>query len=277
MKTHEMQSRGPENGSARPQRRAAARMAAVTALLLATAAGGVVPAESRDGVEDPVGRAIDQAIVAASPDAGASAQAGTGSTSASGSNAGSQTPAATEASPPAPPSDDKQIAAIQAKFPALKLSRKDPKTIMVEDRFAVQGEGTEQSPYLVSWEHLLSASEVYDPRRGMKKLPDRVMFLDGAIVRLSGYIAFPLYVPEPKELLSMLNQWDGCCIGVPPTPYDAVEVRLKAAVPAEQRSATFGDVTGRFSVKPFLTGDWLVGLYVMEDGTLSMPKAVGAP
>ena len=34
-------------------------------------------------------------------------------------------------------------------------------------------------------------------------------------------------VGEVNEALVMLNQWDGCCIGVPPTPYDAVEVRLR--------------------------------------------------
>ena len=36
--------------------------------------------------------------------------------------------------------------------------------------------------------------------------------------------------------LMMLNQWDGCCIGVPPTPYDAIEVKLKEAAKATRGS-----------------------------------------
>ena len=39
-------------------------------------------------------------------------------------------------------------------------------------------------------------------------------------VEITGYVAFPMLMDEADELLVMLNQWDGCCIGVPPTPYD---------------------------------------------------------
>ena len=69
----------------------------------------------------------------------------------------------------------------------------------------------------------------------------------------------------------MLNQWDGCCIGVPPTPYDAIEATLDKVAVGDARFAVTGAVTGKFGVKPYIVGDWLVGLYTMENGTFN-PK-----
>lgn len=156
-----------------------------------------------------------------------------------------------------------------------KIEKKDDGSLLVDDKFVVKGEGTKEKPYEVTWEMLISAQDVYDPRKGQKKLPGRVMMLDGKWVKLTGYVAFTLYVEEPKELLSMLNQWDGCCIGVPPTPYDAVEVRLADKVSKDDRLATFGVVTGKLSVKPYLAGDWLVGLYLMDDATFQAKRFGG--
>jgi hypothetical protein len=156
-----------------------------------------------------------------------------------------------------------------------KVVRRDDGTLLVDERFVVKGEGTAEKPYEVTWEHLVSAAEVYDPQKGKKELPGRITMLDGKHVRIVGYVAFPLYVDEPKELLSMLNQWDGCCIGVPPTPYDAVEVKLVKVVDKEQRTTTFGSVEGKLSVKPYLVGQWLVGLYLMDDAKLTSQRYGG--
>jgi hypothetical protein len=64
-----------------------------------------------------------------------------------------------------------------------------------------------------------------------------------------------------------MNLWDGCCIGVPPTPYDAVEVRLTRPVKGDDRLLVHGTVTGRLSIDPQLVGNWLVGLYLMEESS----------
>ena len=89
------------------------------------------------------------------------------------------------------------------------------------------------------------------------------------IFSFDGYVAFPLGGAESTEILAMLNQWDGCCIGIPPTPYDAIEVALTAPVPRSQRHAvTFGSLTGRLQVSPYLVENWLVGLYLMDDAEL---------
>jgi len=91
--------------------------------------------------------------------------------------------------------------------------------------------------------------------------------LDGKVVRMEGFVAFPLIQPQANELILMLNQWDGCCIGVPPTPYDAIEVKLAEPVKATggHQSFSYGSVTGIFKVEPFLIDNWLAGLYLLED------------
>ncbi len=146
--------------------------------------------------------------------------------------------------------------------------------VLVDTRFVIKGSGTASDPFVVPWEMLTSAEEGFAPQAGRKQIPQRVAMLDGKYVRVKGYVAFPLAMDEPRELLAMLNQWDGCCIGVPPTPYDAIEVQLKAGAKGDDRFAISGEVAGRFSVKPYVVGDWLVGMYVMENAEF---KARGAP
>jgi hypothetical protein len=182
--------------------------------------------------------------------------------------------AGTAASAPTPAKGATGEAKVETASDAV-IERKPDGTMLVDGKYTVKGEGSKEKPYEVTWEMLLSAQEVYDPRKGQKKLPGRVTMLDGKWVTITGYVAFPLYVDEPKELLSMLNQWDGCCIGVPPTPYDAIEVRLASAVSKDNRLATFGSVTGKLSIKPYLVGDWLVGLYLMDDASLTVKRFGG--
>jgi hypothetical protein len=157
-----------------------------------------------------------------------------------------------------------------------KIEKKDDGSMLVDGQYLIKGEGTTEKPYLVPWDVLTSVEETFDPQAGKKKLPERITMLDGKVVKLSGYVAFPLMMKEAKECLSMLNQWDGCCIGVPPTPYDAVEVSLTRVIKGEERFTTSGHVTGTFKVKPYLQGDWLIGLYVMDQSDLKSRDYGGA-
>lgn len=148
-----------------------------------------------------------------------------------------------------------------------KLERQSDGSLIADDRFRITGSGTEADPYRVSWECLISAQETYIPRLSETELPERIAMLDGKVVRMEGFVAFPLLGPQSSELILMLNQWDGCCIGVPPTPYDAIEVKLVEPVKATggHKSFSYGSVTGTFKVEPFLMDNWLVGLYLLED------------
>jgi len=149
-------------------------------------------------------------------------------------------------------------------------------TTLLDDTHVVKGKGTPDDPYRITWELLTSGEQDFDPRAGKKKIPGRLAFLNGRHVRISGYVAFPVMMKEPRELLAMLNQWDGCCIGVPPTPYDAVEVQLAKPVLGNDRFAVAGGVTGVFHVKPYVMGDWLVGLYLMDQAQLDASDFSGA-
>lgn len=151
----------------------------------------------------------------------------------------------------------------------IKLEPQPDGTTLVDEKYVMKGKGTKDDPYRVTWEQLLSAQDTYQPRLGRKQIPERVKMLDGKWVRVNGYIAFPLMAASADEMLMMLNQWDGCCIGVPPTPYDAIEVKLKTAAKGDARLRTTGTLTGILRVDPYLVKDWLVSLYVMDDGEVS--------
>ena len=149
-----------------------------------------------------------------------------------------------------------------------KIFRVDD-AIVADGDFTIRGAGTEDDPYRVSWELLASAAEGYRPSLGERRMPQRVAALDGRWIRIDGYVAFPLGGADTSELLVMLNQWDGCCIGIPPTPYDALEVSLLEAIPPTQRHAiNYGTLTGRLVVSPYLVENWLVGLYLMDDASV---------
>ena len=156
-----------------------------------------------------------------------------------------------------------------------KLESRPDGSQKIDDRFVMTGAGTKEDPYVVSWEHLVSIQETFDPSQKKDKIPSRLHYIDNTYVKITGYICFPLYVPQPKELLAMLNQWDGCCIGVPPTAYDAIEVQLRRKVDEETRFAVHGSIVGKFQVKPFVTGNWLVGLYLMTDAEVEASQGGG--
>lgn len=146
-----------------------------------------------------------------------------------------------------------------------------------DERFPVKGTGTPEDPIEISWDFLVSASETFQPRMGKKRLPERITMLDKKNVRVTGYIAFPIMAASQNEMLSMRNMWDGCCIGVPPTPYDAIEVKLKGAATGRDRFTAFGTIEGTMQVDPYIKGNWLLGLYLMEGATLSQLKEGGDP
>ncbi len=143
-------------------------------------------------------------------------------------------------------------------------------TKRINERFILTGEGTKEKPYDVTWDYLTSAREAYRPREGKKDIAAHLQMLDGKYVRLGGYLQFPLASPEPKELLVMLNQWDGCCIGIPPTPYDAIEVSLSTPATGGEKFAAEGALVGKLKIDPYLVGDWLIGLYLLSDASLDV-------
>lgn len=150
------------------------------------------------------------------------------------------------------------------------LLRNELGEIVADNEFTIPGAGTKSDPYRVTWKLLASASEMYRPNLNERRIPQRIAALDGSWVEVAGYVAFPL-PQDTTEMIVMLNQWDGCCIGVPPTPYDAIEVKLTDAVdPGQRHTLKYGTVTGEFVVEPYLIENWLVGLYLMNNATVKL-------
>jgi hypothetical protein len=155
-----------------------------------------------------------------------------------------------------------------------KIVTNDDGSIIVDGKWLIKGKGTVEEPYQVSWDQLVAVQEDYAPKEGRETIPAHIKMLDGKQVQITGNVAFPLMMDDAEECLVMLNQWDGCCIGIPPTPYDAIEVKLKEVVKGDARMTTFGTLKGRLRVEPHLVGGWLVGLYLMDQATLA-PQAYG--
>ncbi|MDZ4753646.1 MAG: hypothetical protein SGJ11_04025 [Phycisphaerae bacterium] len=144
-------------------------------------------------------------------------------------------------------------------------------SIVADRKFVLRGKGTEDDPIVVPWELLTSAMDTYQPRSGLKEIPQRIAFLDGKRIRIDGYLAFPLIAQQATQLLVTFNQWDGCCIGVPPTAFDALEVTLASSIPVNRRHGLlFGSVTGIFKVEPLLSGSYLIGMYLLDDASIKV-------
>ena len=155
---------------------------------------------------------------------------------------------------------------------ASMIERTDDGALIIDSKYTLKGSGTQVDPFVVPWDLLVSVQDDFDPGRSALRIPERVALLQDKWVRLEGYVSFPLMSNEPSELLAMLNMWDGCCIGVPPSPYDAVEVRLKRPVTGDDVYATGGSITGRFSVKPYVVKSWLVGMFMMDDAEFKVSE-----
>jgi hypothetical protein len=149
------------------------------------------------------------------------------------------------------------------------VERLDERTVRLDGRWTIRGSGTESDPYDLTWDLLGSARGGIDAAAMRYELPGRLADLRGAWVRISGYWAPPVQAFEAREVLLMLNKWDGCCIGLPPTPFDSIEVSLAKPVAVQgQHVFRYGAIRGRLAIEPFAAGGFLLGLYRLTDATL---------
>jgi hypothetical protein len=152
--------------------------------------------------------------------------------------------------------------------PSEVARRIDERTLELDGRFRVIGNGSPDDPYRISWELLTSASLYIDASQGVTQPPPWVRLLDGSTVEISGYYSTAVRVQRAKSLLLTLNRWDGCCVGLPPTPFDAIEITMRS--PLEMGGlhvVRFGTFRGKLAVAPIETGGFLLGLYKLDDAT----------
>jgi len=131
------------------------------------------------------------------------------------------------------------------------------------------GAGTERQPFRVSWELLGQASGHVRGDGSLDAMPRTLELLGGTWIELSGFYAPAIIAPSTDELVLMLNRWDGCCIGLPPTPYDSALVKTRAPIDFSlQHQINFGTLRGRLVLEPFALGGLVLGLYRIEDAEL---------
>lgn len=149
------------------------------------------------------------------------------------------------------------------------VRRLDERTLELDGRFRVTGNGRPDDPYRISWELLTSAQPYIDATTKALTPPPWVRAVDGTYVEISGYYSSAVRVSMAKNLLLTLNRWDGCCIGLPPTAFDAIDMTLRDPMPLQGLHLfRFGSFRGRLVVSPFETGGFMLGLYQLEDATL---------
>jgi hypothetical protein len=150
-------------------------------------------------------------------------------------------------------------------------------SLSVEGVGVVPGDGTVRRPFVLDWEVLRSVQREYNPRQGKSEVPAWLKTLDGKRVRIEGNTLLPVVSQTTTELLVMQNPWDGCCLGVPPTPYDAIEVKLASAQRMGNSPTGFGQVEGVFKVDPYIVSGWLLGLYMIEDAAFESAAGIVLP
>lgn len=153
--------------------------------------------------------------------------------------------------------------------PAAQVKRLDDRTVLLDDLYTLRGTGSMHDPYLISWELLSSARADIDPAKQRYELPGRLAPLQDAWVQISGYWAVPLLRAESNQITVMQSRWDGCCIGLPPTPYDSIEVTLTRPISVTgQHLFRFGTLKGRLHIEPFAAGEFLLGLYRVDEAVM---------
>ena len=173
--------------------------------------------------------------------------------------------AAAKVEPAAPTPTPKQPETAPQPTAQVRIDRQPDGTLLLDGRFTLTGSGSEQDPFVIGWPLLFSANETIDAKADRMAVPPRIDFLNGQWVQISGFLAPPLWGVQTKELLVMKNRWDGCCIGLPPTPFDCIEAELATPIKlGAQHTISFGVIRGRLVVSPFKAGGFLIGLYRLE-------------
>ena len=149
------------------------------------------------------------------------------------------------------------------------VERVDHQSVRLDGKYVVRGSGSESDPYQITWELLASAARTVDASKSLFEVPGRIADLRGAWIQISGYWAPPLQVFETKEAMFMLNKWDGCCIGLPPTPFDSIEVTFAKPFAVQgQHVFRYGTIKGRLEIEPFAAGMFLLGFYRLQGAVM---------
>ena len=147
----------------------------------------------------------------------------------------------------------------------LQLTRMADGAWLVDQLYIVRGQGTANSPYTVPWDLLLSAAETYAPAAGSWELPKRLRWLEGKQLQVKGFLTSPTRASKSDHLLLTWSALDACCLGPPPNPAQAVEVKLESPLTLERHVLIGVTVEGTFKLEPRLAGGLGLSLFRLEN------------
>jgi hypothetical protein len=147
----------------------------------------------------------------------------------------------------------------------LQLTRMADGAWLVDQLYVVRGQGTALSPFSVPWDLLLSAAETYAPAAGSWELPKRLHWLDGKQLQVKGFLTSPTRATQSDHLLLTWSALDACCLGPPPNPAQAVEVKLESPLTLERHVLIGVTVEGTFKLEPRLTGGLGMSLFRLDN------------
>lgn len=102
-------------------------------------------------------------------------------------------------------------------------------------------------------------------QRSDVRVPDEVQALDGQWVTMTGNLLIPWVEQKVTQFVLAKNPWDGCCLGIPPGPYDSVSVRLLEGSYLKDRYSSVQTFSGRFRVELERSEGYVTGLYKLVD------------
>ena len=146
----------------------------------------------------------------------------------------------------------------------MQLARTDDGAWLVDQLYVVRGQGTTNEPYLVTWDLLLSAAETYTPAAGSWELPKRLRWLDGKQLQIKGFLTSPTRANKSDHLLLTWSALDACCLGPPPNPCQAVEVKLESPITLDRHVLIGVTVEGSFKLEPHLAGGLGLSLFRLD-------------
>ena len=156
----------------------------------------------------------------------------------------------------------------------MQLTRTADGASLVDQLYVVRGQGTTNEPYLVTWDLLLSAAETYAPSAGSWELPKRLRWLDGKQLQIKGFLTSPTRATKSDHLLLTWSALDACCLGPPPNPCQAVEVKLESPITLDRHVLIGVTVEGTFKLEPRVLGGLGLSLFRLDNARVI---AVGGP
>ena len=138
----------------------------------------------------------------------------------------------------------------------------------------LDGAGTAEDPYRASWTMLEEMRRTYRPQDGVREVPPVVAALDGTVVELAGFHLMPWTRGDVTQILLLKYIWDGCCIGVPPSPFTAIDVEFAEPTPrAALPGHAITTIRGTLRLEPYEFDGWLLELYFLDDAVVVPPDA----